>query len=66
MVSIKLKNVTKAFGEFKAVDNVSFEIKDKEFFVLLGPSGSGKSTTLNMLAGFEPPTDGVIEFDGQI
>ena len=65
MVSIKLKNVTKAFGEFKAVDNVSFEIKDKEFFVLLGPSGSGKSTTLNMLAGFEPPTDGVIEFDGQ-
>ena len=64
MVSIKLKNVTKAFGDFKAVDNVSFEIKDKEFFVLLGPSGSGKSTTLNMLAGFEPPTDGVIEFDG--
>jgi len=65
MVSIKLKNVTKAFGDFKAVDNVSFEIKDKEFFVLLGPSGSGKSTTLNMLAGFEPPTDGIIEFDGQ-
>ena len=64
MVSIKLKNVTKAFEDFKAVDNVSFEIKDKEFFVLLGPSGSGKSTTLNMLAGFEPPTDGVIEFDG--
>ena len=65
MVSITLKNVTKAFGDFKAVDNVSFEIKDKEFFVLLGPSGSGKSTTLNMLAGFEPPTDGVIEFDGE-
>ena len=64
MVSIKLKNVTKAFGDFKAVDNVSFDIKDKEFFVLLGPSGSGKSTTLNMLAGFEPPTDGIIEFDG--
>ncbi len=66
MVVVKLENLTKKFRDLVAVDNVSLEIKDKEFFVFLGPSGSGKSTTLNMIAGLEEPTSGYIYFDGQV
>ncbi len=66
MVVVRLENLTKKFRDIVAVDNVSLEIKDKEFFVFLGPSGSGKSTTLNMIAGLEEPTSGYIYFDGQV
>lgn len=66
MVVVRLENLTKKFRDIIAVDNVSLEIKDKEFFVFLGPSGSGKSTTLNMIAGLEEPTSGYIYFDGRI
>lgn len=62
---IRMRNVTKKFGEFIAVDNVSLDIYEHELFCLLGGSGCGKSTLLRMLAGFIDPTSGTIEIDGQ-
>jgi len=61
---VKIENITKKFGEFTAVDNVSLDIYKSELFCLLGGSGSGKSTLLRMLAGFESPTSGRILIDG--
>ena len=62
---IRFKNVTKKFGEFVAIDNLSLDIYAQEFFALLGPSGCGKTTMMRMLAGFENPTSGQIELAGQ-
>lgn len=59
-MSIKFKNVTKRFGDARVVDDLSLEIEDGEFVVLLGPSGCGKTTTLRMLAGLETVTTGDI------
>ncbi len=53
---IRFENVTKRFGDFTAVDNVSLDVHAREFFSLLGPSGCGKTTLMRMLAGFEEPT----------
>ena len=63
--AIRIENVTKRFGEHVAVDDVSLEIAEGEFFSLLGPSGCGKTTTLRMLAGFEVPTEGRILLEGE-
>ena len=61
MSQVLLENLTKVFDKtVTAVDNVSFEVADREFFVLVGPSGCGKSTTLRLLAGLEEPTSGRI------
>ena len=61
---IKIRNVTKKFGEFTAVDNIDLDIYKGELFSLLGGSGCGKTTLLRMLAGFEPPSSGTIYIDG--
>jgi spermidine/putrescine transport system ATP-binding protein len=59
-VDVELKDVTKRFGDFVAVDHVSLQIRDGEFFSMLGPSGCGKTTCLRMIAGFELPSAGDI------
>ena len=63
--AIRLEGVTKRFGDFVAVDDISLTIPEGEFFSLLGPSGCGKTTTLRMLAGFEVPTEGRILLHGE-
>src|SRR5437870_4040147 len=63
--AIGLVGVSKRFGGVNAVDDVSLEIAEGEFFSLLGPSGCGKTTTLRMIAGFETPDEGRIVLDGQ-
>jgi putrescine transport system ATP-binding protein len=62
---VRIEKITKKFGDFYAVDDVSLDIWKGELFCLLGGSGCGKSTLLRMLAGFETPTAGRIEIDGQ-
>ncbi|HLE28042.1 MAG TPA: ABC transporter ATP-binding protein [Anaerolineales bacterium] len=63
--AIRFENVSRYFGEVRAVDNVSLDIVDGEFFTLLGPSGSGKTTCLRMIAGFDHPTAGTIHLHGR-
>ncbi len=62
---IRFENVTKRFGAFTAVDNLTLDIYEKEFFALLGASGCGKTTLMRMLAGFEQPTEGRIMLGGE-
>ena len=62
---IEIRNLTKRFGDFTAVDHVSLKIYEREFFALLGPSGCGKTTLMRMLAGFEEPSAGEILIGGQ-
>lgn len=62
--SIILENVTKKFGDFVAVNNISLKIKKGEFFGLLGPNGAGKTTTINMIMGLLDPTSGRIIIEG--
>lgn len=62
---VRFENVSKRFGNYTAVDNISLDIYEREFFALLGPSGCGKTTLLRMLAGFEKPTEGRIIVNGK-
>lgn len=62
---IEFRNVTKKFGDFVAVNDLSLKIYEREFFALLGGSGCGKTTLMRMLAGFETPTSGQVFLDGQ-
>lgn len=64
MTSVQINNVTKNFGEFVAVKNLTLDIAQGEFVALLGPSGCGKTTTMNMIAGLEAPSEGSISFNG--
>ncbi|MEM3791452.1 MAG: ATP-binding cassette domain-containing protein [Candidatus Micrarchaeaceae archaeon] len=62
--SIEVKNLKKAFGNFVAVDSISFSVKKGEIFGLLGPNGAGKTTTINMIIGIVKPTSGSILVEG--
>ena len=62
---IEIKHITKKYGNFKAVDDISFEIKDNEVVGFLGPNGAGKSTTMNMITGYIEPTSGKILINGK-
>jgi putative spermidine/putrescine transport system ATP-binding protein len=63
--AVRLRGVTKRFGDVTAVAGIDLEIADGEFFSMLGPSGSGKTSTLRMIAGFEAPTEGAIWLHGR-
>jgi spermidine/putrescine transport system ATP-binding protein len=62
--SVELRDVTKRFDQVTAVDQLSIDIGEGEFFTLLGPSGCGKTTTLRVVAGFEEPSEGTVLIDG--
>ncbi|RLC38540.1 MAG: ABC transporter ATP-binding protein [Candidatus Nealsonbacteria bacterium] len=64
-IALSVKNISKKFGNFTAVDNVSFEVEDGKFFSILGPSGCGKTTLLRMIAGFLQPDTGSVEISGK-
>ena len=66
MARITLDNIRKAFGKVQALDGISLDIRDNEFFVLFGPAGAGKTTILNCIAGIAMPEEGTISFDGEI
>ena len=59
-MSLKIDHITKKFGNFTALDDISLEIRDGEFLAILGPSGCGKTTLLRIIGGFEAPTEGSI------
>ena len=61
---IEVKNITKKYGSFTAVDNINFKIEEGEIIGLLGPNGAGKSTTMNMITGYIEPTEGEIIVNG--
>ena len=61
---ISIKNITKRFGEFEAVKDLSIEVKNGEIYGLLGSNGAGKSTTINVLLGFLEPDKGEAFIDG--
>ena len=65
MASVEVKNLSRSFGNHRALDNVSVRFADGGFYALLGPSGSGKTTLLRMIAGFDFPDSGQIYMDGE-
>jgi len=64
ILAVRFTHVSRYFGEVRAVDDVTLDIRDGEFFTMLGPSGSGKTTCLRLIAGFEQPTAGSIQLHG--
>ncbi|HZW31345.1 MAG TPA: ATP-binding cassette domain-containing protein [Isosphaeraceae bacterium] len=63
-MGIAVRHLSKRYGTFQAVDDVSFEVPTGQLVALLGPSGSGKSTILRIIAGLETPELGTVELDG--
>jgi multiple sugar transport system ATP-binding protein len=66
MATISIEHASKSFGSTKVLKDISLDVKDGEFLVLLGASGCGKSTLLNIIAGLEPIADGTIRLDGEV
>src|SRR5262245_62624226 len=66
MSAIRIDHVSRSFGQFPALDDVSLEIRDREVVTIVGPSGCGKSTLLRIIAGLEQPTSGNVWMDGQL
>jgi iron(III) transport system ATP-binding protein len=66
MPEITVKGLSKTFGQARALSDVSFSVREKEFLTLLGPSGCGKTTTLMSIAGFQRPDDGTISCGDQV
>ncbi len=64
MATVKLENITKRFGDLIALDDITLDVHDQEFFVLLGQTGAGKTTTLRCIAGLDTPEAGTIYLDG--
>ncbi|NYT84375.1 ABC transporter ATP-binding protein [Pollutimonas harenae] len=62
---LKVENLVKRFGGLAAVNGVSFEVKKGEILALIGPNGAGKTTCFNMIAGYMPPTEGRVSFNGK-
>ncbi len=62
--AVSFQNISRYFGPVRAVDDVTLDIAEGEFFAMLGPSGSGKTTCLRLIAGFEQPTSGHMEIFG--
>ena len=65
VVAVELNNISRFYGEVRALDHISVTIGEGEFFSMLGPSGSGKTTCLRLIAGFEQPTTGTIQIHGK-
>ena len=65
MSHVELQHISKHYPGVTALDDISFDVKDGEFFVMLGPTGAGKTTTLRVIAGLEKQDDGAILFDGE-
>ena len=65
MSNVTLQSITKTYRDVTALSNVSFDVVDGEFFVLLGPTGAGKTTTLRIISGLEKQDEGVVSFDGE-
>ncbi|MGH6960946.1 MAG: ATP-binding cassette domain-containing protein, partial [Dongiaceae bacterium] len=63
--AVRFTGVSRHFGDVRAVDDVTFDIADGEFFAMLGPSGSGTTTCLRLIAGFEQPTQGEVLLHGK-
>ena len=57
---LELRNISKSYGRTKVIDNMSLEVEEGEFFVVLGPSGTGKSTLLKIIVGIEQPDSGKV------
>src|SRR5258706_11163614 len=64
MIDIEVNHITKKFGDFTAVDDVSFSVEHGEIFALLGPNGAGKSTLIRMMTTLIPPTSGSVKING--
>ncbi|PKP60365.1 ABC transporter ATP-binding protein [Candidatus Atribacteria bacterium HGW-Atribacteria-1] len=64
-IALSVKNISKKFGNFTAVNDISFDVEDGKFFSILGPSGCGKTTLLRMIAGFLQPNTGTVEIGGK-
>ncbi|HEY67597.1 MAG: ABC transporter ATP-binding protein [Chloroflexi bacterium] len=65
MAMLSVRDLTKCFGGLRAVDNLSFDVEEREIVGLIGPNGAGKTTTFNLITGFLSPTAGEVIFDGR-